>query len=256
MKTVAVIQARVGSSRLPGKVLKPIVGRPMLGHIVKRVRSVPVIDEVVVAVPDDGANEPLRQFCRQEGIPFFAGSEMDVLDRFYRAAKLHEGDPVMRITADCPLVDPVLIGKLISQYNSGNYDYFAVAAGADAGRLESGRFPDGLDTECLSFGALEQAWHEATDTRDREHVTRFIWRQKQRFRCGQLFSETDYGHLRLTVDHPHDFELVERIFEELYREDRIFLLPEVIDLLKRRDELRRLNAHVSHAEHYRAVVED
>jgi spore coat polysaccharide biosynthesis protein SpsF len=256
MKTTAVIQARMGSSRLPGKVLKPILGRPMLGHIVRRVRAVPAIDEVVVAVPDDAANEELRQFCKRDGITVFAGSENNVLDRFYKAARLHNADPVLRITADCPLVDPALIGRLISTYEAGGYDYFAVAAGADACRLESGRFPDGLDTECFSFAALEQAWQEATDPRDREHVTRFIWRQKDRFQCGQLYSEADYGHLRLTVDHPDDFALVEKIYEELYDPNRIFLLPEVVELLNRNGELGKLNSQFAHSDHYRAVIED
>ena len=256
MKTVAVIQARMGSSRLPGKVLKPILGRPMLGHIVRRVRAVPLIDEVVVAVPDDNANEALRQFCRREGIEVFAGSEHDVLDRFYKAALAYGGQTVLRITADCPLVDPALISRLINAYRSTGYQYFAVAAGADAGRLQSGRFPDGLDAECFCFEVLEQAWQEATDPRDREHVTRFIWRQKHRFMCGLLYSEQDYGHLRLTVDHPDDFALVEKIYEELYTEDRVFLLPEIVELLERNGELGKLNAHRSHEDHYRAVVED
>jgi len=228
----------------------------MLGHIVRRVRAVPAIHEVVVAVPDDVANEGLRQFCRQNGIAVFAGSENDVLDRFYKAAQFHKGDPVLRITADCPLVDPKLIGRLINTYRSGAYDYFAVAAGADASRLQSGRFPDGLDTECFSFAALEQAWQEATDPRDREHVTRFIWRHKDRFHCGQLYSENDYGHLRLTVDHPNDFALVEKIYEELYDEDRVFLLPEVVELLNRKGDLGKLNSHIVHSDYYKAVVED
>jgi len=256
MKTVAVIQARMGSSRLPGKVLKPILGRPMLGHIVRRVRSVRAIDEVVVAVPDDAANEELRQFCQRNGITVFAGSETDVLDRFYRAAKLHLGDPVLRITADCPLADPELIALLLGDFRSGGYDYFAVAAGADAGRLQSGRFPDGLDAECFTFAALEQAWQEAEDPRDREHVTRFIWRQKQRFRCGQLHSNRDYGGVRLTVDHPGDFALVEKIYADLYDENRIFLLPEVMDLLKRKAELGKLNSEFVENNNYKAVLED
>jgi len=256
MKTVAVIQARMGSSRLPGKVLKPILGRPMLGHIVERVRSVPTIDEVVVAVPDDAPNEVLRQFCRQDGIKVFAGSENDVLDRFYKTALFHQANPVLRITADCPLADPELIEQLIRDFRSGGYDYFAVAAGADAGRLQSGRFPDGLDAECVTFKALEQAWREADDPRDREHVTRFIWRQKERFRCGQLYSKVDYGALRLTVDHPGDFALVEKIYDELYDENRTFLLADVVELLERKSELGKLNSHFNQGDHYKAVLED
>jgi spore coat polysaccharide biosynthesis protein SpsF len=244
----------MGSSRLPGKVIKPILGRPMLGYIVRRLRAAPAIDEVVAAVPDDAANEPLRRFCRHDGITVFEGSENDVLDRFYQTARFHRADTVIRITADCPLVDPEVIGRLIARYKSGGYDYFAVAAGADAMRLTSGRFPDGLDAECFSFSVLEQAWQEVTDPLDREHVTRFIWRQKDRFNCGQLYSDADYSHLRLTVDHLNDFALIEKIYEALYNEKRIFLFSDVVDLLERKVELGKLNADVVH--NYKAVVED
>src|SRR6202140_2130510 len=149
MKTVAIIQARMGSNRLPGKVLKPILGRPMLWHIVQRVRAVPSIDEVVLAIPDGPADAELRRFCAANDIASFSGSELDVLDRFYRAAQRHSADPVLRITADCPMVDPELVEKLIELYQSGSYDYAAVAAGADAPSLEGERFPDGLDAECF-----------------------------------------------------------------------------------------------------------
>jgi spore coat polysaccharide biosynthesis protein SpsF len=129
MRTVAIIQARMGSNRLPGKVLRPILGKPMLWYIVQRVRAVPSIDEVVVAVPDGPADEELRKFCAANDITSFSGSELDVLDRFYHAAQVYGADPVLRITADCPLVDPELVEKLIELYRSGSYDYAAVAAG-------------------------------------------------------------------------------------------------------------------------------
>ena len=256
MSTLAVIQARMGSSRLPGKVLKSIRGKAILLHIVERLRAVPSIDEVVVAVPDDDSNQVLRTFCRVQGISFWAGSENNVLDRFYGAACRHGGDPVLRVTADCPLVDPGSVEKLIAMYRTGEFDYVAVAAGADAEGLSTGRFPDGLDTECFSFTALQQAWKEATDPRDREHVTRFIWRQKQRFRCEKLFADSPYPKLRLTVDHPLDYELVNHIYTELDREGGIFPLAEVIDLLERKPELASMNKHLMEVQNYQAVLED
>jgi len=192
MRTVAIIQARMGSNRLPGKVLMPILGKPMLWHIVDRVCAVPSIDEVVVAVPMDRANEILRQFCNDNKIALFAGSENDVLDRYYRAAQRFEADPVIRITADCPLVDPPLIERLIQIFKTGKYDHIGVAAGAGAERIGRGRFPDGLDAECFGFSALDRAWRDATDPRDREHVTRYMWNNRKLFRCGELTADSVY----------------------------------------------------------------
>jgi spore coat polysaccharide biosynthesis protein SpsF len=256
MKTVAIIQARMGSNRLPGKVLKPILGRPMLWHIVRRVRAAPSISEVIVAVPNDPANEVLCQFCTDNKIACFAGSETDVLDRYYRAAQQFEADPVLRVTADCPMADPQLIERLIQNYKSGGYDHIGVAAGAGAERLGNGRFPDGLDAECFGFSALDRAWHEATDPRDREHVTRYIWNNKEMFRCGALTADLVYPKLRLTVDHPEDFELVTKIYESLYREGRPFVLSDVMKFLEKNPGLVDLNRKWTEAENYSAVLEN
>jgi len=256
MRTVAIIQARMGSNRLPGKVLMPILGKPMLWHIVHRVHAVPSIDEVVVAVPDGPVDEVLRKFCATNEIASFAGSEMDVLDRYYQAARVYHADPVLRITADCPLVDPELIEELIQLYRSDSYDYAAVAAGADAHNLNEGCFPDGMDAECFSLASLERAWKEAQDPRDREHATRFIWRRKGLFRCTKLLAEQKYPPLRLTVDHPQDLEVASRIYEKLFCEDNIFHLADVVDLLKREPEIIKPNEHLAEGQHYRAVLEE
>jgi spore coat polysaccharide biosynthesis protein SpsF len=256
MKTIAIIQARMGSNRLPGKVLKSILGRPMLWHIVERVRAVPSIAEVVVAVPDNSGNEVLHRFCIDNQIPLFAGSETDVLDRYYRAAQQFEADPIIRITADCPLADPQLIERLIQRYESGGYDHIGVASGAGAQLIHKGRFPDGLDAECFSFSALDRAWHEATDPRDREHVTRYIWNNKELFRCGELTADLVYPKLRLTVDHLEDFELVTKIYESLYKEGRPFELSDVMKFLEKNPGLVDLNRKWTEADNYRTVLEN
>ncbi|MFZ0799666.1 MAG: glycosyltransferase family protein [Terriglobales bacterium] len=256
MKTVVIIQARMGSNRLPGKVLMPIIGKPMLWHIVHRVRAVPSIDQVVVAIPDSPTDEVLRQFCATKNIASFSGSELDVLDRFYRAAQFYGADPVLRITADCPLVDPDLVEKLIGMYRLGHYDYAAVAAGADASRLEGRCFPDGLDAECFNFASLEKAWKEARDPRDREHVTRFIWRQKGLFRCMKLRADQEYPPLRLTVDYPQDLVVASRIYEKLFCEGNVFHLSDVVGLLQREPEIIKPNEHLVEGPHYRAVLEE
>ncbi len=250
MPTVAIIQARLGSSRLPGKVLRPLLGYPMLGHIVRRVGAAKKVGKVVVATSDLPGDEPLRAFCAAEGIACFAGSERDVLDRFYQTALLHRADPVVRITADCPLADPALIDAVIAAGEAGGLDHIGVAAGAGAAKLTGGRFPAGLDAEFLRFSALETAWREAVAPTDREHVTPFIWRQPERFRLGVHKSEHDYSHLRWTVDYEADFEVVAELYAALYRPGSVFGMQDVLDFLSAHPELASRNAHhISSANH-------
>jgi spore coat polysaccharide biosynthesis protein SpsF len=228
----------------------------MIWHIVRRVRGAPSIDEIVVAVPDADTDEALRQCCRDHDISVFAGSEEDVLDRFYGAAKQFGGDPVLRITADCPLVDPQVLELLLAMYRKGEYDHVGVVAGAGAVGVQTGSFPDGLDAECFSFAALEHAWSKADDPRDREHVTRYIWRQRDKFRCGRLFADSSFPDVRLTVDHPKDFELACLIYDALGRRNEIFLLPEIVAFLEKNPALMDLNRHLSHEQNYQSLLND
>ena len=241
MRPVSIIQARMGSTRLPGKVLKPILGRPMLWYIVQRVRWAPDVVEVVVATSDQPGDEPIRRFCQEHDIALFAGSENDVLDRFYRAAVQYAGDPLIRITGDCPFVDPKVVGCLLELYKIGDYDHVGVATGAGAVFLDGGRFPDGLDAECFSFATLERAWRETTEPSDREHVTPYVWRVPGRFRLGVLKAERDYFHLRWTVDTEADFGLVSQVYEALYREDKPFLMADILRYLAGNPELAAIN---------------
>lgn len=236
-----IIQARMGSTRLPGKVMRPILGQPVLWHIVQRLRYVQDIEEVLVATSDQPGDEIIRHYCSENGIPVFAGSESNVLDRFYQAALYHKGDPLIRITADCPFIDPMVITGLIQLYRTGRYDHVGVATGAGAVFLEGGRYPDGLDAECFSFAALGRAWREAADPQDQEHVTPYIWRNKEIFRCGVLKSEKDYSQLRWTLDHEADFQLVSQVYEALYRENEPFLMQEILDFLEKNPQLTKIN---------------
>ncbi len=250
MHPVAIVQARMESTRLPGKVLKLILGRPMLEHIVQRLHWVPGVSEVVVATSDQPGDEPIRSFCRKGGIAWFAGSQSDVLDRFYQASVQYEGDPLIRITGDCPLVDPEVVGRLLQLYQTGNYDHVGVATGAGAVFLDGGRFPDGLDAECFSFAALQRAWREAIEPTDREHVTPYIWRVRDRFRLGWLRADKDYSHLRWTVDNEADLQLVSRVYEALYREDRPFLMSDILHYFTNHPELAEVNKHFVGQEGY------
>ncbi|HUI39787.1 MAG TPA: glycosyltransferase family protein [Methanothrix sp.] len=241
MNPVALIQARMGSTRLPGKVLMPILGKPMLWHIVKRVSYVKGLKGTVVATSDAPEDEAIRRFCIDEGIQVFAGSRDDVLDRIYRAASLYRADPILRITGDCPLVDPKLVGSLLKLYESGSFDHMGIATGAGAVFMKGGRFPDGLDAECFSFPALERAWMEATDPRDREHVTSYIWRQPKIFRLGVLESDEDFSRMRWTVDNVEDLKLISKIYEVLYTDERPFLMRDVLKYFSEHPELAELN---------------
>ena len=257
MGTTAIIQARMGSQRLPGKVLMPICGHPMLWHVVARARAARSVEDVLVATslaPDDDA---IRTFCADSGIKVFSGSENDVLDRYHGAADTSGADPVVRITSDCPLVDPAVIDELLELYAGGSFDYAGVSIGGAARVFGRNGYPDGLDAECVSRAALDRAWSEAIDPADREHVTSYIWRNRELFRCGTLAPETDWSDLRLTVDEPEDMRLVGSIYGALYREDSSpFGFGEVIAFLQSHQDLARSNRSLIGKEKYRGLLEE
>lgn len=253
MAPVAIVQARMGSTRLPGKVMKPLVGRPMLWHIVERLRVAPGVERVGVATSDHPHDEPIRAFCREQGIPVFAGDEQDVLDRFLRAAEAFDADPILRVTADCPFVDPELVGRVVALYRSGSYDHVGVATGAVAFRHDGPRFPDGLDVECFDRGALQRAHREATERSDREHVTPYLYRADGRFRNAMVHAEVDHGHLRWTVDHPADFEVVSCVYDALWKPDRVFVMNDILAFFESHPQLRAINEQFVGKEGYQRI---
>ena len=230
---LAILQARVTSSRLPGKVLKPIMGRPMLALQIERVLQAKQIDQLVIATSTDPSDDDLENLCRQINILCFRGSLNDVLDRFYQAAKSWQPQHVVRLTGDCPLIDPEIIDAVIDFYLAGGYDYAANSV--------QPTFPDGLDVEVFRFSLLEQAWKEATLSSQREHVTPFIHQQPERFRIGHYQNAEDLSHLRWTVDEPEDFDLVTRIYELLYPLNPKFRMMDVLAQLQQRTDLVTIN---------------
>lgn len=243
---VAIVQARMGSTRLPGKVLKPIMGRPMLWYLVQRLRRTIGVDKVVIATSEETANDVIIDFCKQFAIDCFSGSEDDVLDRFYKVAREYNADIVLRITGDCPLLDPRLIGDMLKEFLSTHkYDYYSVACGAGASTDEFNghRYPDGLDAEIFKFSILKIAWEEAKEQLEREHVTPFIWRRPERFRLGTKKSTKDYSSMRWTVDNQEDFEIVEEIYKELYPKKPDFGLEDVLEFFYAHPELQSKNSH-------------
>jgi len=231
----------MGSSRLPGKVMMPVAGHPMLWHIVERVRQAPGVARVAVATSEAASDEPIRAFCDAEGIDCFDGSEHDVIDRFFQAAKRFGADPIIRITADCPFVDPALVGKVLAKYQGGGFDYVSSATGSAAFKDGGWKFPDGLDVEVFGFTAFERAHREATAQSDREHVTPYLYRVEGRYRVGKVFSDGDYGALRWTVDHGADLEVVRRVYDALYAKNPRFGMHDILAHFDAHPELKQVN---------------
>lgn len=249
MNTLVVIQARVGSSRLPGKVLMPILGRPMLERQIERVKRCSRIDEIVVATSERPEDEGIVLLCQEVEVGYFCGDLHDVLDRFYRAAKKYDPDHVVRLTGDCPLIDPGLIDDLIDFYLSEPCDY--------ASNCEVATLPDGLDTEIMSFEALERAWLEAKLPSEREHVTPFIRSHPEKFKTRSYLHPRDLSHLRWTVDEPQDLEFVRQVYERLYPVKPEFSFQDVLAFLERSPEFAGINDGFKRNEGYeRSLKQD
>jgi spore coat polysaccharide biosynthesis protein SpsF len=232
MKTVALIQARMSSSRLPGKVLQDIAGQPMLWHVVHRAQRVKSIDSVAVITSTSAEDDIIETLCKGKGIPYFRGSLEDVLDRYYQATIHFKADVVVRLTADCPLLDPKIIEQVVRTFHENSFDYVA--------NILEVTYPDGLDTEVFSFKSLERAWREARLKSEREHVTVYILKHPELFRLGSVKQEEDLSSWRWTVDTPADLEFVRAIHR--FIKDKEFGMEEIAKLLKEHPELLEMNA--------------
>jgi glutamate-1-semialdehyde aminotransferase/spore coat polysaccharide biosynthesis protein SpsF (cytidylyltransferase family) len=230
---LAVLQARFTSSRLPGKVLKNILGKPMLLQQIERVKLARKIDRLVVATSNDKTDDPIEKMCRENDVMCFRGSLDDVLDRFYQAASSYKPDHVVRLTGDCPLIDPTIVDQVINHHLHQGSDYASNAIEAT--------YPDGLDVEVFRFDILKQAWSEAKLPSQREHVTPFIHSQPQRFNIKHFKNEKDLSSLRWTVDNEADFTLVTKIYEGLYASNPKFGMQEILGFIETHPELLELN---------------
>lgn len=238
MKTVIIVQARMTSTRLPGKVLKEILGKSLLEYHIERIRRAQLADDVVIATTINDTDQPIVDLCARLGVACTRGSENDVLGRYYEAATLHKADLIVRVTSDCPLIDPTVIDRVIAFYrdSEGAYDYVSNSLKQS--------FPYGLAVEVFPYCALETAWREAQAEPEREHVSPFLYTRPERFRIGQVVQAEDLSHHRWTVDTPDDFELVRRIIEALYPGNPQFSTQDVLDLLEKHPDWPAINAHV------------
>lgn len=234
MKTVAIIQARMSSTRLPGKVLAEVIGKPLLFHVVERSRACPLLDEVMVATTDKVPDDPVAYFCREKGIPFFRGDPDDVLKRYADAARSGNADVVVRITADCPLIDPTIVGKVIEEFRKNQYDY--------ATNVLDRTYPRGLDTEVIGRSLLESLERDVHDPEDREHVTRYIYCHPQEFKIGSVKHTEDLSRHRWTVDTPEDLLFVRTVYNH-FGQDR-FSWKDLLKALDEHPEWCAINQHI------------
>lgn len=240
----AIVQARMSSTRLPGKTLANIAGEPMLGHVLRRAKNIPGVDRAIIATTENPADLAISNFARENNIPVYIGSEQDVLDRFYQAAKYFGVSAIVRVTPDCPMLDPKIAGLVLSRFvhADGSWDY--------ASNVHPPTFPDGLDTEVFSFAALEQAWHQARKPSEREHVTPYIWKHPEQFSLTNISHSCDLSVLRWTVDEPQDLEFVRAVYNRFPKAQQYFGMTELLELIEREPHLLKINQGIKRNEGY------
>lgn len=238
LKIVTIIQARMGSTRLPGKILLPLVNEPLLLKMYERVSYSELAGEIVVAITEEESDNELYKLCQQNNIKVFRGNTLDLLDRHYQAAKKYNAKAVIKIPSDCPLIDPEIIDKVILYYinNKEMFDFVS--------NLHPPSYPDGNDVEVMSFETLENAWINAKKDFEREHTTPYIWENPDQFRIGNVLWETglDYSMThRFTIDYNEDYEFIKRVYNELYDKNKRFGLNDILNLLDEKPEIKMIN---------------
>jgi len=239
MRTIAIVQARMGSMRLPGKVLKDLAGEPMLARVVNRICRAKSLQEVVIATTTNALDDVIVKLCEARDWRWFRGSEEDVLDRYYQAARKYQADLIVRITSDCPLIDPEIVDQVVQEFleRQPEVDYAS-------NTWPQRTFPRGLDTEVTRIDVLERAWREDRSPTWREHVTPYIYRNPDRFRIHNVLSQVDYSTMRWTVDTPEDLTFVRRIYDYFGHDS--FSWHEVLKVLEEHPEWVEINRHVQH----------
>lgn len=239
MRKIAIIQARMGSTRLPNKVLIDLAGKTMLQRVVDRVRQSRMLDDIVIATTTENSDQPIVDYCEKNGIHYSRGSESDVLARYYESARKFNAELIVRVTSDCPLFDASLMDQGIEKFLSGKYDYVT--------NVLPPTYPDGLDYSIISFAALSKAFHEAKLNSEREHVVPWIWKESdlkggKTFKSLNLSNEIDYSGLRWTVDQEEDISLIRKVYEHFG--DSEFNWKDVIGLLTAHPDWSESNSKI------------
>ena len=238
---IAIVQARMGSTRLPGKVMMNLIGKPMLVHELSRIARSKQIKSFVVATTTSKSDDCIVSLCKDQNWHYFRGNEADVLDRYYQCAKQYSANIIVRLTADCPLIEPILIDRVIEEFiqKSPDVDYVSNI-------IPKRTFPQGLDTEVMSFSALERSWIEDKNPTLREHVTQYILRNPDKFKISGVTNDRDISNLRWTVDTKEDFKLINEVYS--FFGNNQFSWSDVLDLMNKKPELRLINQNVRQKE--------
>jgi len=250
---VTVVQARMGSSRLPNKVIMSLAGKPLLLRIIERIKLSPLSGTIVVATTTETTDDTIFQLCKKNNIEVFRGDPIDLLDRHYRVGLKYDADVVVKIPSDCPLIDPSIITKVLKFYLSHQNEYDYVS------NLHPATYPDGNDVEVMTMNALKAAWLESKKNFEREHTTPFIWENPQRFRIGNVIWETGYDYSmthRWTIDYEEDYIFIKNIYDELYYINPHFNMYDILNLLERKPSLMEINKKYNGVNWYRNHLND
>ena len=232
----AIIQARLGSTRLPKKCLKTILNKSLLEHIVFRIKKCKTIDTIIIATTELKEDDQIIDLAKKMNINYFRGQVNNVLDRYYNAAKNNSIDTIVRITADDPFKDPNIIDQIVGFYKKNSFDYVS--------NTIKPTYPIGIDVEVFSFLALEKAWNYANDSDDLEHVTLYILKNQNKFKVKNIKNKIDLSSLRWTIDTAEDFLMAKRVYEELYHNNKFFLMDDILELLKNNPDIAKINNNI------------
>ncbi len=240
MSVVCIMQARTGSSRLPSKILKEVCNKTILQHDIDRLLMSKKIDKLVIATTESKDDDIIIEIAKNNNIGYFRGSENDVLSRYYFAAKKYNAEVVIRVTSDCPLIDPVIIDNMVNKFEhkleTEKIDYLS-------NKIKM-TFPRGLDAEVFTFKALEKTYLEATQDFEKEHVTPYIYLNSDKFKIESYENEVDYSNYRWTLDTVEDFELIKNIYDNIYDENKMFLFYDVLEYINKNPEVSKINEHI------------
>ena len=247
ISTGIIIQARIDSSRYPGKALKPLMGMPAILHVIERCKQMKHCDVVILATTNRKLDDDLAEVSRGSGIELYRGNVRDVLDRYYQCAKSYGLTNVIRVTGDCPLIDIDISSKVIAIFLRGSYDYVRTGP----------TYPDGLNTEVFSFNSLMNAWINAKLYSEREHVTPYLWKNGDKFSTLSVESKIDLSRFNFALDYPEDLAFIRKLFEKLYHLNHMFGLDAILDLLgKNKDLLDEMPKPKRYEGYYRSLKQD
>lgn len=240
MGVLCIIQARLGSTRLPGKVLKKLSGKSVLEHVIYRVSKSNLIDQIIVATTTNKEDDKIIDECLKIGVNYYRGDENNVLSRYYETAFDKGYETIIRITSDCPLIDPKIIDNMIRYFNNENEKY----------RLDylsnslKETFPRGFDVEIFTFNSLKEAYENATLEYEKEHVTPYIYLNQDKFTIKNYYNSNKYQNYRLTLDTYEDYLVIKNIYDNIYKEDRMFFYEDIISYLNQYPEIANINQHI------------